>query len=466
MRGSLFFKRLPFLYNLNMLKKLILLIVSLFLPVFVLAQDLAYIMPQIAPTAQNIQILIKEGNYPAAARLLEQAYDLSQDRQEKEEITLLLADIATRQEDYNKAIRLYRQLLNQNPALVIARFNLAWVYFQTKEYERARFNIKLALAQDSLPQEMRQQGFWLLYEIRQQKIWNAEISVGIAPDTNVNGVSGKQIECFTMMGMEFCRELESIESDIGFQGSGIFDYTYKFNNKWSIKNRLSVDAIHYDDERFSFWSMGLASGPRYTAQRGEYWLAASYKEQFNEEHRYAHTVGMFAEASRDLSRRFSLWTKFDVSDITYSKDLYKIYNAQEYSLNTRLMFFLNSFTYFSFGVNFSLNDSLKEYNSFFRQNYSLGVGMQLPWGFNIYAEPNISNSHFRGKGLYIKDGSGLEEKKRKEHLRGVYITLSSNLLSIYEFTPRINFIYNKRNSNVESFNFERTRWEFGISKAF
>ena len=433
---------------------------------FIFAQDLAYILPQTQPTPQNIQTLIQEGNYTVAKNLLEQAYQNSNDKQEKEEIVLTLAYIATQQEDYNRAIRLYRQILNSNPSITIARFNLAWLYFLKKEYEAARFNMKLALAQKDLPEDMRKQGSYLLYQIRQERVWNAEISVGIAPDTNINGASGKQIECFYIgLWGPFCRELENIQSDVGFQGAGIFDYTYKFNDKWSIKNRLSVDSIHYDDERFSFWSMGLATGPRYTTQKGEYWLAGSYKKQFNEEHRYANTCSVFADISRDLGRRFSLYSKAEFSDITYEKNLYKAFDTKEYSFNTRLFFFLNNWSYLVLGLNYSLDDARADYNSFFRQNYSLGLGMQLPYGFNIYLEPSLSNSHYLHKGFYITNDT-LVEEKRKENTKGVFISLSSNLLSVYDFTPRVNFLYNKRSSNIGSYGFERTRWEFGISKAF
>ena len=465
MLGSLFFKGLPFLYNLSMLKKFLFILFFVLAINISFAQDLAYILPQAEPTINDIQNLIEQGNYPLANQILEQAYEQAQTKQEKEELTFIMASIATKQEDYNRAIRLYRQLLNFNPTLTMARFNLAWVYFLKKEYEAARFNMKLALSQEDLPEDMRMQGNYLLYQIRQQKVWDAQIQVGIAPDTNINGVSGKQIECFYYAGLPFCRELESIQSDIGFQGSGLFDYTYKFNDKWSLKSRLSIDAIHYDDERFSFWSLGLATGPRYTAQRGEYWLAASYREQFNEEHRYSHTTGVFAEASRDLSRKFSLFGRIEASDIHYIQSLYKVFNAQEYALNARLFFFLNNFTYFVLGAGVSTTDAKLDYNSYIHQHYSFGVGLQLPLGFNFYVEPSISDNYFLKKGTYINHEE-LVEAKRREHIRGVYVSLSSNLLSVYELTPRVNFIYNKRTSNIESYEFERTRWEFGISKAF
>lgn len=449
-----------------MFKKLILLFLFILICGAVFAQDLAYILPQVEPTIQDVQSLIEQGNYPLAIEILEKAYDSTQSRQEKEEITFILASIATKQEDYNRAVRLYRQLLNFNPSLTMARFNLAYVYFLKKEYETARFNMKLALAQKDLPEEMRMQGAYLLYQIRQEKVWEAQIQVGIAPDTNINGVSGKQIECFYLGSLgPFCRELESIQSDVGFQGSGLFDYTYKFNEKWSLKSRLSVDAIHYDDERFSFWSVGLATGPRYTAQKGEYWLAASYKEQFNEEHRYSYTTSVFAEVSRDLGRKFSLYGRIETSDIHYIQDLYKVFNAQEYSINTRLFFYLNNYSYLVLGVGLSATDAKLDYNSYFHQNYSLGLGVQLPYGFNIYVEPNFSDNYFLKEGTYINHET-LVEAKRREHIRGVYVSLSSNLLSVYDLTPRINFIYNKRTSNIESYEFERTRWEFGISKAF
>ncbi len=52
----------------------------------------------------------------------------------------------------------------------MARFNLAWIYFLKKEYSAARFNMKLALAQKDLPEDMRKQGSYLLYQIRQERV--------------------------------------------------------------------------------------------------------------------------------------------------------------------------------------------------------------------------------------------------------------------------------------------------------
>lgn len=178
-----------------------------------------------------------------------------------------------------------------------------------------------------------------------------------------------------------------------------------------------------------------------------------------------HTAGAFIEISRDLSHKFSIHTKLEASDIHYIQSLYKVFNAQEYSINARLFFFLNNWSYFVFGTAFSFTDAKLDYNSYFHQNYSFGIGVQLPYGFNLYAEPNISGNYFSKEGTYISH-EDLVEVKRKEHLRSVFISLSSNLLSVYDLTPRINFIYNKRTSNIESYEFERTRWEFGISKAF
>ena len=117
------------------------------------------------------------------------------------------------------------------------------------------------------------------------------------------------------------------------------------------------------------------------------------------------------------------------------------------------------------GAGFSTTDAKLDYNSYFHQNYSFGVGVQLPLGFNLYVEPSLSGNYFLKEGTYINHET-LVEVKRREHIRGVYVSLSSNLLSVYDLTPRVNFIYNKRTSNIESYEFERTRWEFGISKAF
>ena len=53
-----------------MLKKFLLIICFIFFVNILLAQDLAYILPQVEPTIDDIQNLIEQGNYPLANQIL------------------------------------------------------------------------------------------------------------------------------------------------------------------------------------------------------------------------------------------------------------------------------------------------------------------------------------------------------------------------------------------------------------
>lgn len=274
------------------------------------------------------------------------------------------------------------------------------------------------------------------------------------------------MSCVNFMGTPICHELDNAESDIGFQGFAGLEYIYKFNDWWGIKSRLTMDALDYKDDTYSFWGIGGSIGPHYVSNRGEYNIGISYRQQWNDEHRYNHAKGLYGSFSIDLSSRISLYGRLSYQQNGYDPDVYQTYNSNNYSSYGKLVYNLDNHSYATLSAGLTYEDSTYKWNSYLRQIYGIGYGRELPWGFVIYAEPNLSFTHYQAKRYFINGLGGVEEWKRRDMTYGIYISLSSKLLRIYNITPSINYIYNKRTSNVFNYEYERNRIEIGISRSF
>lgn len=414
----------------------------------------------------RVETLLAGKNPQGAKRVLVEQYAQTTDKTEKEQILFVLAQISLQQGQTDEASAIYRRMLTNNPSLTRVRLELGYIYFLQKKDEAARYHLRLVLAEKDLPDSVRQNIYHMLEAIRRRRAWQLYVSVGIAPDSNVNTMSGRRLECFTIMGFPFCRELDSMESDVGFQGFGSLSYIQKLTDNWSIKGRLMIDAIDYSDDRYSFWGIGGELEPRYVSGKSEYGLGASYRQQWNEEHRYSHTKGLFGEWSADVSNRFYVYTRASMDKVEYNDALYQVYNAYNYGIFNRLTYAISNRSYATLSASFIYEDSETDWNSNIRQRYGLGYGGELPLGFNIYAEPNITLADYRQFRYFIGRNWHLEEVKRADTTYGMYVSLSNKYLKVWDIMPTVNFIYNKRNSNVYNYDYDRARWEIGLSKSF
>ena len=414
----------------------------------------------------HVEFYLKVNNLSGAKKALQEEYQKATSQDDKEQLQYMLAQVALREKDLPQATAIFRKMLAENPALLRVRYELAYLYFLQKEDDSARYHARLALADKNLPGQYRAQLTAMNAAIRRRRAWQLYVSVGMAPDSNVNTMSGKRLECVNIWGLPFCRELEDTESDIGFQGYGSLSYIYKFTDHWGIKTRASVDTIEYKDDRYSFWGLSGEIGPRYVTDRYEYGVGFSYRQQWNAEHRYSHTKGVFGEWQGDLSRRLAVRSRLMADKVAYNQAEYQGYNSTNYGASLRLIYGINNRSYTALSGFWVYEDSDTDWNSNFRQRYGLGYGTELPWGFNIYAEPNITLANYRGERYFISKQSTLERLKRADTTYGVYVTLSNKYLRMYDIMPTVSYIYNKRFSNVNNYDYARTRWEIGISKSF
>ena len=413
----------------------------------------------------RVDYFLSKGDTPHAKEALAQEY-LKANKEEREQLEFVAGQIFIREKEYAKAAEIYRKMLIRNPSLTRVRLELGFLYFLMEEDNKARYNLRLVLADKNLPPAVSRNILSLLDVIRQRKSWNLYVSIGLAPDNNLNMVSGRRLSCVNFMGTPICQELDNAQTDIGFQGFANLEYIYKFNDKWGIKNRLTIDALDYQDKQYSFWGIGGTVGPRYVSNRGEYSVGVSYRQQWNDESRYNNAKGLYGDFSVDLSKRLYFYGRLAFDKISYNPSIYQDYNSNNYFSYGKLVYNLDDFSYLTLSAGFSYQDGHYKWDSYFRQLYSLGYGRELPWGFVLYMEPNISLTHYQDSRYFFNGLGGMEKWKRQDTTYGVFVSLSSKFLRIYNITPTINYVYNKRQSNVFNYDYERSRWEIGISRSF
>ena len=153
----------------------------------------------------------------------------------------LLAQIEQRRGNFDEAIEIYKKILDDQPDLAKVRYELALCYMAKKQWYRADYHLRLAMAGDNIPDIIKQQMMYYRYIARQNKRWNIWFNFGAAPDNNVNQASGGR-ECVNgFMGWFYgCTDYPKPEKAIGYNFLLGGNYEFVLSDHWRLKNESNI----------------------------------------------------------------------------------------------------------------------------------------------------------------------------------------------------------------------------------
>lgn len=375
----------------------------------------------------------------------------------------LLGRLSAAHGDYQKAIQIYRTILDSQPSLARVRFELAICYMETDQWYRADYQLRLAMAGKDLPENVRQMMEYYRYVVRQNKNWNVWFNFGAAPDNNVNNASGGQ-ECIITIFGPLCRNLIEPESAVGlnFQFGG--DYEFKLSNQWRWKSEAGLYTNVYDLHDYDDLYLYASTGPRFIWNRGDVWLAGVASRRWYGWHEYNWSAGTRISTNYDFTNKLTGGLSLQFLNNRY--DYYGRYlNGATYISKFHFAYSIlpNLYTVFRGGV--TREDAASPTYSYWMPDVSFGVGAELPYGFNIYFEPSIYWQFYDAPQWSVKYGTFMQITEHDFSQRYV-LSVSNNNFEVMDFVPNILFSYTRRDSNIWQREYDRWAIEFTLSRRF
>lgn len=375
----------------------------------------------------------------------------------------LLAQIAQKQGDYENAIKIYRKLLDEQPDLVKIRYELALCYMHQKKWYRADYHMRLAMAGDDIPEDVKRNMMYYRYVIRQNKNWNVWFNFGAAPDNNINQVAGGE-ECITNEWGVFCRQLPEPISAVGYNMTLGGNYEFKLNRHWRWKSDANLYTNVFNKHEYDDLYFGASTGPRYVWQNGDIWAAAIASRRLYGWDGYNWSYGGKMDFNYDLSRRWSTGLNLSFTNNIYD-EFADYMNGQTYAANQRISYSFDASKYLILRGGIARENAESDIYKNWRYTASLGFGAELPWGFHVYVEPSVSFTDYDGARWTVKDN---HFAKITEHdvTQRYSISLSNNKFDIWGFVPTITFGYTRRDSNIKNRGYDKVALEFTMRQRF
>lgn len=439
----------------------------LILPAFALAEsNSAEKTVEISMTATEVMqlagALVDNGDFEHATQLLTKTPQTGVIPLEIER-WFLLGQIAQKQGDYDKAIEIYRELLDKFPDLSRVRFELATCYMHTEKWQRADYHLRLAMADDELPNTVKNLMNYYRYIVRQNKNWNVWFNLGAAPDNNVNNAVGGT-ECIEFMGGLWCHELIEPVSAVGTNLTLGGNYEFKLSEQWRWKSEANIYTNVYDKHEYDDLYLSASTGPRFVWSKGDVWLAGIAARRWYGWDEYNWSAGLRLDTNYDFTNKLSggLYLRF----MENSYDQYGDYlDGQTYSANSRLFYSFNSRVYMSLSAGLQRESTVNSIYSYWQPIASIGVGAELPWGFHIYVEPAIYWTLYDDEKFAVKDNEYIKVVE-KDFTHMYSLSVSNSKLDIFGFVPTLTFNYTQRDSNIWQREFDKFSVSFSMQQRF
>ena len=375
----------------------------------------------------------------------------------------LLAQIATKENKIDEAIDIYYFILEHQPNISNIRFRLAELYLIRKDWIRADYHYRLALADKELPIPIQIRIKQALYYIRQNKNYNFWFNFGIAPDNNVNNTTSGEQCVMTMFG-PMCNTLDDPEKDIGLNITVGGNYEFKLSDNWRIRNEALIYSLKYQDKKYDDIYLSYVLGLKYVYNKGDVFFGPTFSKRFLGHKAYNYTTGFMVDTGYDLTKQLNARLYLAYTPTHYD-DYGDILDGNVKTARLRMFYALDSSKYLIFKTGYEYEKTKDKTYTNDRVNLALGFGADIPFGFHIYAEPSVLFTNYKGKRWTVKDYE-FKEVKEWDITQRYSVSLSNRKVSLWGLMPVLTYSYTDKKSNIWQREYQKSLIELSIQKRF
>lgn len=403
--------------------------------------------------------LVHDKNYAVAAPLIDALGAVPELKMQQR---FLAGYVAVETGDLDKAIGQFRAILNDDPAQTRVRLELARAYMLQGKEGAADYHFRLAQNDDELPPEIARTIRDTRSILRSQRIWHANFTVGIAPDTNINSATNAQTIDVNFGPVTLPLTLNQdarAKSGVGQTASFSGGFRLRTSDRLALLFDVDTRATNYDGTAADDIIGQVALGPEmrigddtsislqalgqqrwYGGQLASRDFGAKIGGQkiLSEGQR----VGAEVDARRTTSLLADAYTGWQLgANATYERLIGRSFIASASLFGRRDLLNSKGFSSINYGVN-------------------AGIGGELPLGLNAGISGGISRAAFDAPLLLYSAA------KRSDWRTFGRAYLGTRQFQFLGFSPAVEYNFTRIDSNYTLYKVQRHRFNFTLARYF
>ena len=354
-----------------------------------------------------------------------------------------------------KAIEMYKAIIIKNPNLYYPRFDLAMMLFENKQYTEAKNEFRAI--RPFLPTQIQALIDQLLSTMEESQGWQPNVNFNFEKTNNVNQSSN--IKEISIGDATFIRDEESLPQKaegIGYTLNASRDQNMMSNHY--VYFNATLNGIHYwDNTEFSEQTLRIDTGYKYKDLKQSFGIIPFIGQNILGDSRYSHNYGAGLEYNRLLSNHWQVSANTTHIQKRYQdSDLAQYYNGHANSQAALILYQPKSKLLIYSGLDWMqdrLTDEAESSNKkgirsgFLYFGDSLGISGNIRYSKRNFLADNI------WYGIQRKDSEyefGIATWRKQWQWKG--------------FTPKLNYRYQKIDSNLPLYERNNGTWFMTIDK--
>ncbi|QJU56840.1 DUF560 domain-containing protein [Sphingomonas sp. AP4-R1] len=356
--------------------------------------------------------------------------------------------------DYRGAVRWYQALLDEEPGAAAVRLELARVYARLGEATAAARELRRAQA-SRLPIDVARQVDRISAALRSSAPRGLDLSVGIAPDTNINRATGSRTidaQGITLVINRDGRATSGVGLQMGARGYSRLPLTSSVN--WLFE--ASGTGLVYPSGRYDDVSGTLAAGPEFRSATEQFHPALLIGRRYFDGHRLLDQAGFSLEGRHAIGRTTQIAGTANAIYASYPGRPYLEGFGYGTSLDLE-----KAITPRLFGLA-GLSGSRSDARDPAYATTSVGGRMFVSRDagrFTLFG--GISYQHLFADAVFT-----LFQRRRREDYRELQLGTSARLFSIHGLIPSARVTISRNSSTIPFYSFHRNRLELALTRQF
>lgn len=372
--------------------------------------------------------------------------------------------IAGKAGNLTEAIRLYRKIHSAIPTNELLTFQLATALYADKQYEAAKNLFEKLRAGDSSP-AYKEVVVQYLDAIAKTDQWQFDAGISLISDPNINNVPAQGTAINYANGGQF-KSSSKPEKAHGFSYYVAADKTWSLNNGGFTALHLNLNGSYYvnnhDYDELTA-EVGFGMGYRGAATRLEFipffrnQLYAGGSRSKGSLAQYGKTVGLRVELDQWLAAKWQYQGSLQLAVNEYI-DTYRHLDGTSHGLSNTVIYYAAPSRYFYAGLNYNTRDARDDDDSYYRLGGRLGWGEAWSNGLSTQLNVGYANREYDGPDVF-----GIT-RKDKEYSLGASIWHRN--VHFWGITPKLNWNYQKVDSNHPFYGTDKHNFYMSFNKAF
>lgn len=338
-----------------------------------------------------------------------------------------------------EAIALYQQLLERQPNLYYPRFDLAVMLYEDKRYAEAK--VQLETAEPYLAPTLQALVSQLLGNIKKTQQWQPTLNFSYESTDNVNQAS--DLKELVIGGATFIRSDDSLPQDahgLSYNVGAAQEKNIK-GNHYIYKNVELGGVNYWDNSDYSELTLQANLGYRNKDIKQSWGVIAMVEQNLLGDNRYNQNYAATLEYSRPISNQWQVSGSASHIQKRYKdSSLASFYDGHSNNTAWILLYQPKPKWLIYTGADFMRDDLADQAESSDRQGIRGGM---------VFSGDKISlRSSLRYAQRDFKEDNFYYNKIRKDDEYQFTTTIGHKNLSWHGFTPKLNYEYQKIDSNL------------------